>query len=202
MQLNETAVQEILDLIGRGVARSTQRLADLSGARWNMHIVSVDVGGGERFRSILARDGQDYLGASFSTPGERYLVIFSNECGRKLARAYAQDHLKGQVAEGLEEACVAEIANILIGGLAGEVAERQGMGRILSAPTMTVGKKAAILARAFGDLHSCDGDVMVDALIHISSPELAADCTLLLRLDSTVAAFLLSPEPVPRKTTA
>ncbi len=196
MGLVETASTELLPLVKLGVTKGTERLAYISGTRWDIHIVSIDIGSSKRFRSILARDNRDYSGACFSTPGERYLVMFSKESGKTLVRSYSQDRFGKQTeSPAFELSSLAEIANIIVGGLSGELAERQGMGRILSAPTMVVGKKAAIYAQAFGDLRSFSDEVMVDALIHISSPSLACDCTLMLRLDSVTANFLLRPDP-------
>ncbi len=192
----ETASTELLPFVKLGVTRGTERLAYISGARWDIHIVSIDVGSSERFRSILARDKREYSGACFSTPGERYLVMFSEENGKTLVRSYAQDRL-GQRASSaaFERSSLTEIANIIVGGLSGELADRQGMGRILSAPTMVVGRKSDIYAQAFGDLSSFGNELMVDALIHISSPSLACECTLMLRLDSVTTNFLLRSDP-------
>ena len=40
--------------------------------------------------------------------------------------------------------------------------------------------------------------LIVNVLIHISAPKLAADCTLLLRFDSLNANFLLTSDPDAR----
>ena len=86
----------------------------------------------------------------------------------------------------------------LINGLSGELAERQGMARIISSPKSAWDKKASIYDLAFGDLPSVDDDSMLSVLIHISSPLLAADCTLMLRLDLLSANFLVNREPDAR----
>jgi chemotaxis protein CheY-P-specific phosphatase CheC len=121
MKTAQTSQDLLLSIFEKGVAHSTEKLTALSGTDWAIHIISIDVGAGERFRTILARDQRDYLGVSFSSPGERYLVIFSEESGKALLAASANEHPGGiSAAKNMERASLAEIANILINGLSGE----------------------------------------------------------------------------------
>ena len=194
--LLESAQTQILALIAKGVARSTRKLAALSGQGWDMHVISLDVGSGERFRAILARDAREHLGVWFSAPGERYLVLFSHESGEALLKASPLDSSgRRPMSPAWERATLTEAANILINGLSGELAEGQGMVRIISGPKSMTGRKADIYGRAFGDLAPLGGDSMVNVLIHIASPELAADCTLMLRMDALNANFLVNTDP-------
>ena len=193
MGMVESAQAKLLVLIERCVVQCAAKLASLSGIRWHTHIISIDVGCGDRFRSILARDAQEFIGVFFSNPGERYLVMLSEDSGRALLQAYCNG--RHPIPAALEQDTLAEIANILINGLSGELGDLQGMARIISGPTIMRGTKAAIYDRAFGDLPAVGGDAMIDALIHISAPPLAADCTLMLRLDTLSANFLLNSDP-------
>ena len=196
MTIAEEAQDQILNVLQKGVQRSTSRLTALSKTRWDCHIISVDRGPGARFQSILARDAREHFGVYFSSPGERYLVIFSEESGQAVVQAspYARPGVK-PVAHGTNQPILMEVANILINGLSGELAERQGMARVISSPRSVWSKKLQIYERAFGDLPAVDTDSMLSVLIHISSPALAADCTLMLRLDMLSTTFLLSPDP-------
>jgi|CXWL01.1.fsa_nt_gi hypothetical protein len=191
----EPAQARLLSIFETGVKRSTERLATISKMPWDIHVISLDVGSDNVFRSILARDAREYFGVSFSAPGERYLVMFSHESGRALLNASAPAFSQGRAPiPSMEQSTLAEIANILIGGLEGELADRQGMIRIISGPTTMWNTKAAIYEQVFCDLPPMS-QLMVNVMIHISSPELAADCTLLLRLDSLNANFLLNSDP-------
>ena len=194
MKLAESDQTQLLAIFNKGVGKSAEKLSVLCGMPWKINIISLDVGTGERFLSILARDTREYFGAVFSSPGERYLVLFSEESGRALLNAsFPANDGKPQILPNIEQSALAEIANVLINGLSGELADRQGMIRVLSAPTTAWDKKAAIYDRAFSAL-SFD-EAMVDVLIHISSPQLAADCTVMLRLDALNANFLLHTDP-------
>ncbi len=191
----ESHQTQLLTIFEQGAAKSAQRLTAISGMPWNIHIISVDVGSGERFRSILARDIQEHVGVYFATPGERYLVLFSEESGQALLKASAPLCTeRREMLPGMKQATLSEITNIFINGLSSDLADRQGMVRIVSAPTTLRSRKADIYDKAFGDLPPID-QTMVNALIHISSPELAADCTVMLRFDSLSANFLLNPDP-------
>ena len=195
MNIAEPAQTQLLGIFETGVKRSTERLTALSKMPWDIHIISLEVGSDEVFRSILARDAREYLGVSFSAPGERYLVMFSHESGRALLDASAPAFSRGRPPiPSMEQSTLAEIANILIGGLEGELADRQGMVRIISGPTTMWSTKAAIYDQVFCELPPMS-QMMVNVMIHISSPELAADCTLMLRLDSLNANFLLNSDP-------
>lgn len=191
----EPAQAQLLSIFETGVKRSTERLTTLSKMPWDIHVISLDVGSDNVFRSILARDAREYFGVSFSAPGERYLVMFSHESGRALINASAPAFAQGKTPiPSMEQSTLAEIANILIGGLEGELADRQGMIRIISGPTTMQSTKTDIYEKVFNDLPPVS-QLMVNAMIHISSPELAADCTLMLRLDSLNANFLLTSDP-------
>ena len=188
----ESDQTRLLGIFEKGVARSAEKLGALSGVDWHINIVSLDLVSGERFRSILARDTGEYFGIRFSSSGERYLVLFSDESGHALLNA--TDFGGRRLPAAMERSALGEIANILINGLAGELADRQGMVRVISAPTLSRGRKADLCVQAFGDLPS-EGQSMVNVLIHLSSPDLAADCTLLVRLDALTANFLLNSPP-------
>ncbi len=195
MNIAQPAQAQLLSIFETGVKRSTERLTTLSKMPWDIHVISLDVGSDNVFRSILARDAREYFGVSFFAPGERYLVMFSHESGRALINASASAFSQGRTPiPSMEQSTLAEIANILIGGLEGELADRQGMVRIISGPTTMWNTKAVIYEKVFYDLPPMS-QMMVNVMIHISSPKLAADCTLMLRLDSLNANFLLNSDP-------
>lgn len=192
IETQESDQTRLLAIFEAGVARSAEKLSALSGVPWHIHIVSLDMVSGERFKAILARDSRDYIGVRFSTPGERFLVLFSEESGEALLNASA--FASQRAIPGMDSAALAEISNILINGLAGELADRQGMVRVISSPQIASNRKAELCEQAFGDLPS-SGRRMVNVLIHLSSPDLSADCTLLVRLDALSANFLLNAPP-------
>jgi hypothetical protein len=194
MKLADSDQAQLLAIFEKGVAKSTEKLTALSGMPWNIHVISLDVGTGERFHSILSRDTREYFGAIFANPGENYLVLFSEESGRALLTAsFPARGGKRRILPSMEQSALAEIANVLINGLSGELADCHGMIRVISAPTTAWGRKAAIYEQAFGAL--LVHERMVDVLIHVSSPRLAADCTVMLRLDALNANFLLHTDP-------
>ncbi|MBI4060214.1 MAG: hypothetical protein HY403_02165 [Elusimicrobia bacterium] len=189
MEISAPAQSRLLALIAAAVARSAERLGALSGADWKVDIVSIEVGTGARFRAILARDRGEYLGVRFVSPGESYLVLFSEACGKALLRSGPLN------LGGFEQPALSEIANIVINAMAAELADHQGMARVLSAPVAERASKAALFDRAFGELRPEGGDDMVDTLIHISSPSLDVDCTFMLRLDALNVNFLMHTDP-------
>ena len=195
MNIIESDQAQLLGIFATGAARSAEKFSELYSVPWSIDVVSLDIGSGERFRSILARDQAEHLGVHFSAPGERYLVIFSEVSGKTLLNASIPVHPGGRrPPPDLEQSTLAEIANILVNALSGALADRQGMARILSAPTVVRDRKDGLYRRAFGGLTSVE-QTMVDVLIHISSPALAADCTVMLRLDALSANFLLHTDP-------
>ena len=201
MQIIESSQAQLLGIFEKGAARSTEKLAKLSGSQWAVHIVSIDVGSGGRFRSIMARDRRDHVGFCFSSSGERYLVLFTENSGKAVLDAYAHDRAwaaSRRAVDKVQDAALAEIANVIINGLSGELADRQGMTRIISAPKAVRGVKLDLFNEAFSDLAAIGEESIVDVMIHISSPALDADCTLMLRLDTLSANFLLRPDPDAR----
>lgn len=196
----ESAQAQLLDVIENGAARSAEKLDGLSGAHWNIQVVSLDIGPGQHFRSVMARDTREHVGVHFSAPGERYLVLFSDDSGKALMGMSPLDHVgKRPASVEMEQAVLAEVANILINGLSGEMADRQGMVRIISGPTTVRGKKIDVYNQAFDDFPSFDQDSVINVLIHISAPRLA-ECTLMLRLDPFSINFLLNSDPdAPRQ---
>lgn len=190
----------LLGVIESGVSRTARRLEVLSGGRWTAHVISVEAGDGPRFRSILTRDDSEHHGVSFRCPGETYLALFSCRSCDILTAAgpFARAALRG--VPGARDAALQETANVLVSGISASLGDRNGMARLLSAPTAHLGRKAEILDEAFPAAPAAGPSAALDSLIHLSAPDLDADCTVLVRLDGVAAGFLLRTDPDARST--
>jgi chemotaxis protein CheY-P-specific phosphatase CheC len=195
MKLQPSDQGELLEVFKEGAVRSAETLGALFGSPWSIRILSLDIGSGEQFRSLLARDEREYLCVQFSSPGERYVVMFSEESGRAMLNACAPPPGGGRPPlPRMGESTLAEIANILVNGLAGELADRQGMMRIISAPHTARSRKADVYGQALEGLHLID-KTLVNVMIHIASSALTAECTVILCLDALSATLLLNTVP-------
>ena len=169
-------------------------MAKLSGEQWGVHIVSADEGSGRKFQSILARDSRAHYGVAMSTVGQKYLALFSQESCRSVAKSFLRQ-AGSRISVYDETDAVGEISNILVNSIAAAIAQYQGTSHLVAAPETSWGKKADLFEQAFGSAPDEASD-MTSALIHICSPTLSSDCTLLIQLDRLSVVFLLNPPPV------
>jgi hypothetical protein len=175
----------LIAIFGNGAAKSAGELAAASGAPWNISIVSLELQTGASFLSTLPGSETEYSGVRLSSPDESYLVLFSEESGRALLNAPFLS--RGRGAAELPEEELAGFAKVVVDGLSGHLSELQGMGGFVPEPVPGRGGKAEVCALAFGPRFV--DEPFVDVLILVASPQAAAECTILFRLDTLSANF-------------
>lgn len=180
MKLNESAQKHLMKVVGLGLKKSAERMSKISNTKWEIQAVSAQTAATEEF---LAKAGEGvpdikYYGAYFTMPGWGFLVLFFVQSAAALAEVFLpagmnQEQLKQQDV-------VAEISNIMIGALAGTLADACDMVCILSAPEMGCAKRESLLKLALGKFRAGGDDVSILTDIHMSSEAIACDCSVIL----------------------
>lgn len=185
MSLNETAQQALLRIIESGMNASADKLAKISRTRWQMQTTSISTVPLERLEPILGADGKNHYGAYFSMPGGVFLVLLPQQSGSAIADAYLSggSGLKKDQKELIQEA-VAEISNVVVNAVASTLADACDMAFFVSAPEMAFGKKEDILAEAPKKFKSSGENLSIMTYVHMSSPSLSSDCTVVILLNS------------------
>lgn len=185
MTLSDSAQQALLKLIENGMNASADKLAKISHTRWQMQTTSISTAPLERFESILAPDDNDHYGAYFSMPGGVFLVILSQKSGSAVADAYlSQGGKRLESKRELVQEAVAEISNVVVNTVAATLADACDMVFFLSAPEMTYGKKEYIMTEAPKKFKSSGENFTIMTYVHMSSPSLSSDCTVVILLNS------------------
>ena len=170
---------------------STSKLATISRTSWEIRTTSLKAYTTSEDYAELGQPSQYFFGAYCQAPGKMFLAYFSSRSAAVLTQAILANGRRGlQATVPMQEVAVAEIANIVTNAVAATLADRCGMSFVLSAPKLVRGARADVIRSAFGDLHSV-GKIF-SASIHLSSKDIAADCTLMMMLDDLIVHFVLN----------
>jgi chemotaxis protein CheY-P-specific phosphatase CheC len=182
MKLNESAQKHLLKVIGIGLKKSAERLSKISNTKWEIQTIATQASATEDFLAKAGQGGPDskYYGAYFSMPGWGFLVLFFMQSGAALADVFLPAGIGEEKAKLNQQDVVAEISNIMIGALAGTLADACDIVCILSAPEMNCAKKETLLKLALGKFRAGGDDVSILTDIHMSSEALSSDCSVVV----------------------
>jgi chemotaxis protein CheY-P-specific phosphatase CheC len=185
MSLSDSAQQALLRIIEGGMNASADKLAQISHTRWQMQTTSISTTPLERIEPLLSSGGKDHYGAYFSMPGGIFLVMLPQQSGSAMADAYLSRTGKSPQSQSeLVQEAVAEISNVVVNAVAATLADACDMVFFLSAPEITYGKKEDILAEAPKKFKSSGENFSIMTYVHMSSPSLSSDCTVVILLNS------------------
>lgn len=199
MNLSLAEKERIQALVEEGVSRSTDRLGKLSHTQWGVVSSSTNEIPVVRLLSWFNREASPHvaatLRASEDIPTEA-VIIFSEKGAAAVTEAVTRPWAeKMKALPNLLELTVGEVSNILAQSVIGALADQFDKTVILSVPSVTRGKKADLLAAA---LEGYDGrkDVLLMSHVELFSNDLAADCSMVLVVDSQTLHKLVRGQPV------
>ena len=146
-----------------------------------------------KFRSVLADDDQDQFGACFTMPGGVFLVMIPARSGPAFADVFlpvSKKHPEG--IKNRERDSLAEISNIVVNAVAAVVADACDVALMLSAPEVSHGRKDDLIKEATEMVASSGESSVVMAYVHMSSPAMSSDCSVVVLLSATWKARLFA----------
>lgn len=199
MALSLRERERIQALIEEGVVRATDRLGKLSHTQWGVMSSSTDEIPAVRLLSWFARAKEPHVAAMLRAPAEiptEAVIIFSAKSAEAVAEAVTRPWAERMKAlPSLLELTIGEVSNILAQSVIGALADQFEKTVILSVPEVSRGSKAELMGRA---LERYDGrkDVLLMSHVEMYAQDLAADCAMVLIVDSATLAALVKGQPV------
>jgi hypothetical protein len=194
MTFSAESEKNLLDLIEKGVSASADSMAAVSHTSWTTQTLSITQEGPgniDGVRARLAGDKADHYGAFLSMPGAVFLLMLPQKDAPGLAKALLDGRSRLSGAAVREEACIAEIANVVINTIANTLADACADVFLLSAPTMILGKKESFLKLAVDELKTAGETMAIMTYVSMSSQTLSSDCTVLLLLSPACRGRIL-----------
>ncbi|MFI5350237.1 MAG: hypothetical protein ACHQ2Z_11885 [Elusimicrobiota bacterium] len=195
MMAGTESEKKLLSLIEEGVSASADSLAEVSHTTWATQTLSISMDGSGSVESLqgqLALDKTEHYGAFLSTSGMVFLLMLPKKGGPGLAEAFMSDRSRrAGSAPPPEGTCIAEIANVVINTIANTLANACDDIFMLSAPTMILGKKEALLKLAVDELEAGGQTFAIMTYVSMSSEKLSSDCTVLLLLSPACRGRIL-----------
>jgi chemotaxis protein CheY-P-specific phosphatase CheC len=181
-------------LIEAGVQLSGERLAKLSGTKWNVVSASVEVVPIVRALSIFHNEPVLHIGAhmrSQSLLPLEFLMLFPDWSAEPIADVITKASPAMKALPERNKVIVGEIANILGQGVVKAMADTFNLSIILSVPQISTGRKAELTV---GVLEKFDGrkDTVVLTHVEMYADTLSAVCSMLLMLDAAVVKRLIT----------
>lgn len=198
MNLTVAEKERIQGLIEEGVTRSADRLGKLSRTQWGVVSSSTNEIPVVRLLSWFHREKGEHLAAclraSVDIPMEAVL-IFSGKGADSLTGAVTRPWAEQMKRlPNLVELTIGEVSNILAQSVIGALADQFQQTVILSVPEVKRGPKADLLAAAL-DRYDGRKDVILMSHIELYSNDLAADCSMVLIVDSSALHSLVRAQP-------
>jgi chemotaxis protein CheY-P-specific phosphatase CheC len=183
----------LTQLIESGVSLSSERLALLSGAKWEVVSASVEALPIVRALTIFHKDAARNFGANLRSRSLMpldFLMLFPEWSTQPLEEALAKSAPALKNLPNRTQAVVAEIANILGQGIVKALADRLNLSILLSTPQVSTGTKTELMHAA---LEKFDGrkDTVVMTHVEMFSGNLSTVCSMILILDAAVMQRLL-----------
>ena len=199
MNLTLPEKERIQALIEEGVTRSADRLGKLSRTQWGVMSSSTNEMPVVRLLSWFHREKGEHLAACLRASSDipmETVLIYSGKGAAALTDAVTRpwaDQMKR--LPNLVDLTIGEVSNILAQSVIGALADQFGQTVILSVPDVRRGPKADLLAVA---LEGYDGrrDVILMSHVELYSNDLAADCSMVLIVDSDALRTLVRAQPV------
>lgn len=199
MNLSPREMERVQALIEEGVVRSTDRLGKLSRTQWGVMSSSTNEIPAVRLLSWFQRAKEDHVAATLRASAEiptEAVLIFSAKSADAVADAVTKPWAERMKAlPNLVELTIGEVSNILAQSIIGALADQFDKTVILSVPEVTRGNKVELMAKA---LERYDGrkDVLLMSHVELYSNDLAADCSMVLIVDSATLQRLVKAQPV------
>ncbi|MDE2291422.1 MAG: hypothetical protein KGL53_05010 [Elusimicrobia bacterium] len=199
MALTLAERERIQALIEEGVSRSTDRLGKLSRTQWGVMSSSTNEIPAVRLLSWFQRAQEDHVAATLRVSEDiptEAVMIFSGKSAQSVTDAVVRPWAeKMKALPNLVELTIGEVANILAHSVIGALADQFGKTVILSVPEVRRGPKVELMARA---LERYDGrrDVLLMSHVEMYSTDLAAECSMILIVDSQTLQDLVKAMPV------
>ena len=187
--------RELLDsLLRRGVLRTMERLEKLAGGKWGIMSSSIREVQPVALLQTFARERADCVGASFQASSLvplEFLITFSTGGAAALAKAVIKPFAaRMKETPDLITLTVGEVANYIAQSVLAVIADEFNVMIILKSPEVLVGPKAKLLSRTFSRY---DGrrDTLLVSQVDIFSERIAADCSLIVVVNSEIFKKLL-----------
>lgn len=198
----EEAERELLDgLLRRGVMRTMERLEKLCGGKWGIMSSSVREVQPVRLLQSFSREKGDCVGACFQASSLvplEFLITFSSTGAASLAKAVIKPYAERMKAvPDLITLTIGEVANFIAQSVLAVIADEVNVMIILKPPEVLIGPRAQLLSRSFSRY---DGrrDTLLVSQVDIFSERLAADCSLIVIVNSELIKKLLNTGRKPR----
>jgi chemotaxis protein CheY-P-specific phosphatase CheC len=191
MKLEDGTRSELFKLIEAGVFGSAERLAKMSGTTWQMQSVSVKMGSTEK--PVYAKEDGDQLGSYFSMQGGFFLVIFSQKSGAKVADVFLKRSTKpSESVLERQQMALAEISNVMVNAVVTALADACDTVLFISAPESMAGTRDSLVKQAIEKAKNSNSGFVISTSVHMSSPALASDCTVIFLIDSRLMQRLVN----------
>ncbi|TBR24045.1 hypothetical protein EPO15_04790 [bacterium] len=199
MNLSVREMERIQALIEEGVVRSTDRLGKLSRTQWGVMSSSTNEIPAVRLLSWFQRAKEQHVAATLRAPGEiptEAVLVFSAKSAEAVAEAVTKPWAAQMKAlPNLVELTIGEVSNILAQSVIGALADQFEKTVILSVPEVSRGTKVELMSRAL-DRYDGRKDVLLMSHVEMYSNDLAADCSMVLIVDSATLQSLVKTQPV------
>ena len=199
MNLSVREMERIQALIEEGIGRATDRLGKLSRTEWGVMSSSTNEIPAVRMLSWFQRAKEEHVAATLRAPADiptEAVLIFSAKSAEAVAEAVTKPWAaRMKTLPNLVELTIGEVSNILAQSIIGALADQFEKTVILSVPDVSRGAKVDLMAKA---LERYDGrkDVLLMSHVEMYSNDLAADCSMILIVDSATLQALVKAQPV------
>lgn len=199
MNLTVREMERVQSLIEEGVGRSADRLGKLSRTQWGVMSSSTSEMPAVRLLSWFQRAKDDHVAATLRASGDiptEAVLIFSAKSATAVADAVTHPWAERMKAlPNLVELTIGEVSNILAQSIIGALADQFEKTVILSVPEVSRGPKVDLMARAL-DRYDGRKDLLLMSHVEMYSTDLAADCAMVLIVDSATLQALVKAQPV------
>lgn len=184
--------QALIKLIEEGVSASADKLAAVSMTTWSTQTLSVKQVPLQDLQSPAGAGEGEHYGCYFTMTGGVFLVLFPKTSGPSLAQAFLAKRPDAKNPTPLQvRDAVAEVANIVVHGIANRMADACDGVFFLSAPQSATGSKEALIKAAPQKISTTPDSFTLMAYVHMASEQLSSDCAIVLLLGAAWRERLL-----------
>ena len=188
MNISEPVRDRLLRLVRMGLDSGVARLAQISGAVWQVGEVSIREGGADELRPERAEGEPAHFGAIFQMPGGVFLVSFPEASAGAVTQAFFRGFSKKtDTWKDKQSDAVAEISNMVVNPVANVLGDAALMIIFLSSPQVERGGWAELGDKAFERLVLREDRAVVRTDVALESPDLASSCRITILFNSALA---------------
>jgi len=191
MMLSEPVRRHLLRLIRMGLDAGVGRLAQLSGAVWEVSEINLREGKADELRQAKPAQDPGHCGAFFQMPGGVFLLAFPDASVTAVAKAFVKGFSrKGDGWAGKDADVMAEVSNMVVNPVVNVLGDAALMIVFLSSPQVQRAGGAQLDAMAFDRLVLREDKGVLHADIRLRSEGLSSQCRLLMIFNSALAEIL------------